>query len=282
MAQETAALERLWPEMTAVPQLDPSKWDDLKVRVASGVAMLVVGALGVIMGGVWFQMLVVFVTAVMVWELWMMIETDRPTPGMLLAALLASVMSGQLLDQSYVGLLLFLVVPMLGAVVIKRERLTFFVFALGIQLAGWGLVQFRGDYGFLWIICLICVVVVTDIFGYFAGRAFGGPKFWPKVSPKKTWSGTIAGWVGAAVVGMLFAMLAGAGWTIVFISMVLSFASQMGDIAESALKRRMGIKDSSTLIPGHGGLLDRFDGLLGASLFMLLIAYAFNVPGVVF
>ena len=87
-----------------------AKWDDLRVRVIWGLAMFVAGAIAVILGGVWFQMTVVFVTAVMVWELWMMIAPERPTPGMLLAALLASVMSGQLLDQSYIGLFLFLVV----------------------------------------------------------------------------------------------------------------------------------------------------------------------------
>ncbi len=260
----------------------PSKWDDLTVRLASSAAMVVVGAFGVILGGVWFQMMVVFVTAVMVWELWMMIASDKPTEGMLLAALLASVMSGQLLEQNTTGILLFLVVPLIGAWRVKRERLAFFVFALGIQIAGWGLVQFRGDYGFTWIIWLMMVVIATDVFGYLAGRLLGGPKFWPKVSPKKTWSGTIAGWIAAGVVGFIFTLFTNAGIWIVLISMVLSLASQFGDIAESALKRRMGVKDSSTLIPGHGGLFDRFDALLGASIFMLLVARVFNVPGVAF
>jgi len=261
---------------------DAAKWDDLKVRVIWGAAMFVAGAVAVLLGGVWFQMTVVFVTAVMVWELWMMIAPDRPTPGMLLAALLASVMSGQLLDQSYIGVLMFLIVPILGAVSVKHERRWFFIFALGIQLAGWGLVVFRADYGAVWIIWLFLVVVASDVFGYLAGRTFGGPKFWPKVSPKKTWSGTVAGWVAAGLVGVGFALFTKAGLAIVLISMVLAFASQMGDIAESALKRRMGVKDSSTLIPGHGGLFDRFDALLGASLFMLVVAYVFNVPGVAF
>jgi phosphatidate cytidylyltransferase len=261
---------------------DPAKWDDLTVRMASAAAMTVVGAIAVIAGGVWFQMLVVFVTAVMVWELWMMIRPEAPTPGMLLAALLASVMSGQLLDETFVGLLLFLVVPIAGAMQLKRERATFFAFALGIQVAGWGLVEFRADYGFTWILWLMLVVIATDIAGYFAGKAFGGPKFWPAISPKKTWSGTVAGWVGAGVVGFIFTLFTDAGWLIVGISMVLSFAGQMGDIAESALKRRMKVKDSSTLIPGHGGLFDRFDALLGAALFMLLVARVFNVPGVAF
>ena len=92
----------------------------------------------------------------------------------------------------------------------------------------------------------------------------------------------MAGWVGAALVGFAFTLFTSAGLWIILISVVLSFAGQMGDIAESALKRRMGVKDSSTLIPGHGGLFDRFDALLGASLFLILVAEIFDVPGVVF
>ncbi|MEO1640429.1 MAG: phosphatidate cytidylyltransferase [Pseudomonadota bacterium] len=260
----------------------PAKWDDLTVRLISSAAMVVVGAAGVILGGVWFQMLVVFVTAVMVWELWMMIRPNEPTKGMLLAALVASVMSGQLTQESMWGMLFFLVVPVIGATQLRTEIKTFFIFALGIQLAGWGLVHFREDYGFFWLLWLMSVVIVTDIFGYFAGKAVGGPKFWPAISPKKTWSGTVAGWIGAAGVGAIFAMFTNAGLWIILISMVLSFAGQMGDIAESALKRRMGVKDSSTLIPGHGGLFDRFDALLGASLFLILVADVFDVPGVIF
>ena len=264
---------------TPTPQ--PAKWDDLTVRLISSAAMVFVGAIGVILGGIWFQMLVVFVTAVMVWELWMMIRPNEPTKGMLLAALVASVMSGQLADGSVWGLLLFLVVPVIGATQLKKEIKTFFIFALGIQLAGWGLVHFRMDYGFFWLLWLMSVVIVTDIFGYFAGKTFGGPKFWPKISPKKTWSGTVAGWIGAAIVGFVFTLFTGAGLWIILISMVLSFAGQMGDIAESALKRRMGVKDSSTLIPGHGGLFDRFDALLGAALFLIVVAVIADVPGVV-
>ncbi|MEM6897415.1 MAG: phosphatidate cytidylyltransferase, partial [Pseudomonadota bacterium] len=130
------------------------------------------------------------------------------------------------------------------------------------------------------IIWLILVVVITDVAGYFAGRAFGGPKFWPAISPKKTWSGTVAGWVGAAILGAIFLTFTNAGRDLVWISVLVSFASQMGDITESALKRRMGVKDSSTLIPGHGGLFDRFDGLLGAALVMLLAALIVDVPDV--
>ncbi|MDX8352033.1 phosphatidate cytidylyltransferase [Cognatiyoonia sp. IB215182] len=264
------------------PPANPTKWDDLTVRIASSAAMVVVGAVGVILGGVWFQMMVVFVSAVMIWELWMMIRPKEPTKGMLLAALAASVMSGQLTQATPWGFLLFLIVPLIGISQLKTEKKTFFVFALGIQVAGWGLVHFRVDYGFTWLLWLMSVVIVTDIFGYFAGKAFGGPKFWPRISPKKTWSGTVAGWIGAGIVGFIFTLLTNAGVWVILISMILSFAGQMGDIAESALKRRMGVKDSSTLIPGHGGLFDRFDALLGASLFLIFVADIVDVPGVVF
>jgi phosphatidate cytidylyltransferase len=234
----------------------------------------------VVAGGVWFQMVTVFVTAIMIWELWTMIEPQGPTRGMLLAALVASVLSGQLALQEPWGLMLFLLAAVAGALTLRRERMTFFAFALAVQLAGWGLVTFRIDYGFFWILWLIGVVVITDVAGYFAGRLIGGPKFWARVSPKKTWSGTLAGWAGAALVGVLFDSVADVGPQIIPLSVVLSIASQWGDIAESALKRRMGVKDSSALIPGHGGLFDRFDAMLGASLFMLLVSAVTGVPAV--
>ncbi len=259
-------------------------WDDLKPRVLSGAAMGIVGIVAIIVGGVWFQMLAVFVTAVMVWECWIMIRGASPITGMLLAAGVSSILSAQVFKGALGNefLLLFLVVPVIGALVLKRERVTFFCFALALQVAGWGLVHFRIDYGFTWLMWLVSIVVVTDIAGYFAGKSLGGPKFWPAVSPKKTWSGTVGGWIGAALVGAVFVIFTNAGWTIILLSVVISFAGQMGDIAESAFKRRQGVKDSSTLIPGHGGLFDRFDALLGASLFLLLVAALFNVPGVAF
>ena len=147
-----------------------------------------------------------------------------------------------------------------------------------ILLAGYGLMQVRDDLGFGWMLWLVLVVVVTDVVGYFAGRMIGGPKFWPAVSPKKTWAGTVSGWIGAAIVGWLFSINTGVGLQLMGISIAVSMASQMGDIAESGLKRKMGVKDSSNLIPGHGGLMDRFDGMLGAALFVLIIGQFIGFP----
>jgi phosphatidate cytidylyltransferase len=264
------------------PAPEPSKWADLGPRAASAAVLVVVGTACVITGGVWFQMLAVFVTAVMVWETWIMIEPRGHTRGMLLAALVASVMSGQLSVHEPWGPILFLVAPLAGALALDRERITFFAFALGVQVAGWGVVTFREEFGFFWLLWLIGVVVATDVLGYFCGRLIGGPKFWPRVSPKKTWAGILAGWVGAAVVGLVADALTRVGPEVVPLSVLVSVASQWGDIAESALKRRMGVKDSSRLIPGHGGMFDRFDAMLGGTLFLLAVSAVLGVPGVAF
>jgi phosphatidate cytidylyltransferase len=109
------------------------------------------------------------------------------------------------------------------------------------------------------------VVWVTDIGGYFAGRGIGGPKLWPRVSPKKTWAGAIGGFAASLAVAAGFAALSlGRTGTMLVLGAVLSIASQLGDLLESAVKRRFGVKDSSNIIPGHGGLLDRLDGFVAA------------------
>jgi phosphatidate cytidylyltransferase len=257
----------------AVAPPDPARWSDLRTRLTSAAAMVVVGSVVVVAGGIWFQMVTVFISAVMIWELWSMIEPKGHKRGTLLAAMVASVLSGLSTTAPGWEYAIVLVVPVVGAIVAPREKMTFFLYALAIQIAGWGLVHFRVDYGFVWLLWMILCVVATDVAGYFVGRAVGGPKFWPRISPKKTWSGTAGGWAAAALVGLLFDMFfVVVGPEIIVLSVLVSFAGQMGDIAESAVKRRMGVKDASALIPGHGGLWDRFDALLGASLFMILMA----------
>lgn len=123
------------------------------------------------------------------------------------------------------------------------------------------------DFGLLAIIYLFAIVWTTDSAAYFIGRAIGGPKLWPRVSPKKTWSGAIGGTLAATAIGA--AVIAYSQPTalapVIVIGIVLSIVSQGGDLFESAVKRRFGVKDASNLIPGHGGVMDRLDGFLTAA-----------------
>jgi phosphatidate cytidylyltransferase len=128
--------------------------------------------------------------------------------------------------------------------------------------------------GFVALVFVLLIVWVTDSGGYFAGRGIGGPKLWPRVSPKKTWAGAVGGLVASLAVACAFAVLdLGKAGPLLTISGVLSVVSQLGDLFESAVKRRFGVKDSSQIIPGHGGLLDRLDGFVAAVAFAALFGF---------
>ncbi|SMX34944.1 phosphatidate cytidylyltransferase [Actibacterium lipolyticum] len=258
------------------------QWDDLTVRLASAAGMAVAGVLLIWLGGVWFALLTAAVSGIMIWELSRMIAPDRASEALQLAFLgAAAVLLARALPGFY-ALPILAAPALVGISLLKRHRAIFVAFAVAILIAGYGLSSFRDANGVVWLFWLVLVVIATDVFGYFAGRMLGGPKFWPRISPKKTWSGTVAGWIAAALIGVLFRQFTNAGPDLPWISVALSMASQFGDIAESAVKRKMGVKDSSSLLPGHGGLFDRFDGLLGAALFMLLVAQLVYVPEVRF
>ena len=253
-------------------------WDDLAPRVLSGVAMVVIGVGGVWLGGLWFHALISLCCGLMVWELVRMLDRNRIRSAQILAgAAFVCAMLAIELPPAF-GLPLLLVPSMLGLGRMETGGVTYAVYAGLVMVAGFGLMGLRDDLGLVWMAWFLLVVVITDIAGYFAGRLIGGPKLWPRVSPKKTWSGTVAGWVGAALIGLAFAKTTQAGLGLMGISIAVSMASQIGDIAESAIKRRAGVKDSSTLIPGHGGLLDRFDGVLGGALLILLVGQMIGFP----
>lgn len=136
----------------------------------------------------------------------------------------------------------------------------------------------RGSEGELHIFFLLAVVWVTDVAAYFTGRKLGGPKLWPRVSPKKTWSGAIGGLVFGALGGLGVVAVLGQGGTLSWFAfgLAVSAVSQGGDLLESAIKRRFGVKDSGRLIPGHGGIMDRIDGLVAAAIFAVLCGLLFG------
>lgn len=142
------------------------------------------------------------------------------------------------------------------------------------------------DYGLTVVLWVLTMVWAIDICAYFAGRFIGGPKLAPRISPKKTWAGLIGGMAGAAALSLGFSIWLDEGSAIIlaFVALGLTVLEQAGDFAESAMKRRAGVKDSGTLIPGHGGILDRVDGLivvvLGAALLGLVHDAANPAAGV--
>jgi phosphatidate cytidylyltransferase len=143
----------------------------------------------------------------------------------------------------------------------------------GAAFFGPALLRRDAELGFPAFLFLAATVWMTDTLAYFVGRALGGPLLWPRVSPNKTWSGVMGGLAGGIVGGILVAYANGLGRLPVVgvVALVLSASAQAGDLFESAIKRRFGVKDTSGLIPGHGGLMDRLDGFLVAALVALLI-----------
>ncbi|MCJ8139648.1 phosphatidate cytidylyltransferase [Falsirhodobacter halotolerans] len=253
------------------------RWGDLPKRMASALIMLAIGAIEVWLGGVTFAWLVIILTGLMLWELARMQRPVVPWAPVALG-LIGSLALYTVLVTSTVYLLPLILVPTAACTFAMGHRKVSMVYALAIMLAGYTLVDLRAAAGTPVIIWLISIVVASDVMGYFVGRSLGGPKFWPRVSPNKTWSGTIAGWVGAAIVGAIFVVFQHEPWELILLSPVVAFAGQLGDIAESWIKRRAEIKDSSSLIPGHGGVLDRFDALIGAVVAILLLGLLFPLP----
>lgn len=253
-----------------------AKFGDLGVRVTSGLAMAAMALAIVWLGGVWLALAAAILTALMLWELRRIVtgDGDPLAPGMLLLG-----GGGALAVLATWGLgaaIAFALVYAAAAAVFLTEApaakgllaagLVYFASAMAF------LVTLRGGAeGFAVVVWLVLVVIAADVCAYFVGRSAGGPKLWPAVSPGKTWSGAAGGLAGALVVGL--GVAAALGWSLPragLISAGVAIVSQAGDLLESGVKRRFGVKDASRLIPGHGGVMDRLDGLLGGLWFLAL------------
>ena len=240
---------------------------NLLMRVAAALVLAPLAiALAYAGGSLWAVL--VTLAAIGLYVEWLTIVAAR-TPRVLAAGVAALAIAGLFLGMGRIDAsLLVLVVGLAGVMLLSPERrlwaATGFAYAAAAEVAS-VVVRLDRSNGFVALILILLVVWVTDIGGFFAGRGLGGPKLWPRVSPKKTWAGAIGGFVASLAVAAGFAAF-GFGKTgpVVLLGAVLSIASQLGDLFESAVKRRFGVKDSSHIIPGHGGLLDRLDGFVAA------------------
>ncbi len=252
-----------------------ARFGDLRLRVASGLALAAFALAVVWMGGFVLALAAAAAAALMLWELRRIATGEGAAlaprmlllggagalgalaawgagPGAAIAVILVGAAASFVVEPKARGLLA-------GGLVYLAAAMAFLVAMRGAQ------------GGFALVLWLVLVVIAADVGAYFVGRAVGGAKLWPAVSPGKTWSGAFGGLAAALVVGLAFA--ATQGWGLGragLLSVGAAVASQAGDLIESAVKRRYGVKDASALIPGHGGLMDRLDGIMGGLWFLAL------------
>jgi phosphatidate cytidylyltransferase len=250
---------------------------DLFSRAASALVLAPLVLVAVWIGGLAFAVMVAVVAGIVMLEWWTVTVPRRAgrKPELEIAPAVAAVSSGaaplaMAASQPVAAAGLLIVGVVLVAVLHRGHSGGVAWPALGVLYAGIpavALVALRDLPGGLWFVVLLFVVVwVTDSVAYFGGRAIGGRKLWPRVSPGKTWSGAICGLAGGVVAGVLIAVALGASpLAAAAVAAVLSIVSQLGDLGESAIKRRFGVKDTGKIIPGHGGVMDRVDGLLAAA-----------------
>jgi len=264
----------------APPKSGSSGLSNLQLRVVSAVVLIVVVLAAAWAGGIWFSLLAIAIGAAMLYEWLTMtaaltrayLRTEAMIGYAVIALLLLFGFSSISLVAATAGvaLMIFIHAGMGRAALWPAGGLVY------ACLSAVALAVLRGGdaAGLVALLFLFAVVWATDIMAYFVGRALGGPKLAPSISPGKTWSGAVGGAVFAMLAGLGVAAYAGSPMSmpaILLFSLVLSAVSQAGDLFESSIKRRFGFKDSGRLIPGHGGVMDRVDGLVAAAVLMFAI-----------
>ena len=266
------------PEKPEVAKAEAAK-SGLGPRVVVGLFLAVVAIADIWIGGPAFTLMIAAGVILILWE-WGAMQAI-PVPwrvggGVALAGVALFAHMGQALFAILLlmsAALLFLALSMLVRLPGKRWLSTGLLYA---GLPAISLIWLRNQPdGFALVMWTMGLVWATDIFAYFAGRAIGGPKIWPAISPNKTWAGLAGGMLGAGLFSLGFAAWRGwpqAGLAMLLLGALLAVVAQAGDFFESWLKRRAGVKDSGKLFPGHGGIMDRVDGLVPVACLVALWA----------
>ncbi len=259
------------------------KWSDVGVRTLSALILAPVVLADIWYGGIWFEVFAAFLGVLMAHE-WTIIAHGRSTSQFalhVLAALVAAFVPREAgVHVALSAIFLIAAIAYAGVAFGPRAKSWWnYVGVPYVALPVLALVILRHDpqWGLHAIMWLVAVVWAADILAYFAGRLIGGPKLAPRISPKKTWAGLGGAIAGSAIAGGLY------GWSVelwvlplVVMAGLLAIVEQGGDMMESAFKRHYGVKDSGQLIPGHGGVMDRVDGLIAVVVVAGIIGYLRN------
>jgi phosphatidate cytidylyltransferase len=296
-AQAASATDKAASNMAATNAAAPAKsssFGDLKVRVLSALVMAALAGGTLIAGGLAFTLFWLAACVAIVWE-WQNLlgaEGRRARFGVGAAAVVIACAFGAQLAPDF-GLV-FLVVGALATAALAPFGLRLWA-GMGVLYAGaliLALCAIKPPVPALIeppstvraIVWLFAVVWGTDVMAYFGGRLIGGPKLWPRVSAGKTWSGTLVGVGSGALLGLAVATFKASGPVAVapmlLVGLCAAALAQAGDLLESSIKRRFGVKDSSNLIPGHGGVMDRLDGFITAAIFVAVLGAARGWPAV--
>lgn len=257
------------------------KFADLGTRVLSAIAMIVAATVLFELGGLWVVGLLIVGSWVLLWEyqrvLGQGVDGDKRTLGIMWLAALLGIIVTYIIGWK-IGLF---VIGASTLALVRPERQEWLWLGAGLMYIGAAAIAMMAifltpDDGLFYVFWVVLIVALSDIGGYFAGRLVGGPKLWPAISPKKTWSGTAGGWILAVLAGVILGYFGPEHIGVsVWISLAVAIAAQAGDLLESWLKRRSHVKDASDIIPGHGGLLDRVDGLIAAIMVFSILRTAF-------
>jgi phosphatidate cytidylyltransferase len=261
----------------ATPTLADQGSRNLVMRILAASVLIPV-AIALAYAGGWLWLGLVVLAAIGLYVEWLMVVGASGQARVLAAGVVALALAGAGFAlgriEASLGILVLGVVVAASLAPERRGWVALGLFYASAALVASVLVRLDQVWGFAALMLILLIVWVTDIGGYFAGRGLGGPKLWPRVSPKKTWAGAIGGFTASLAVAAGFAAFGlGKMIPLLLLAAALSIVSQLGDLFESAVKRVFGVKDSSQIIPGHGGLLDRLDGYVFAVVAAALIGF---------
>ena len=254
-----------------------TKWSDLRVRTLSAAALIPLVLLDIWFGGVVFTCFIVALGLLMARE-WVRINFGANQTQLLLHFLAATT---PIMGPISFSLFLLLILSLLSIWFHRKNGFSFWncvgIGYVGLPILALSLLRNDVQFGLLAVIWCLLIVWAADIMAYFFGRIIGGPKLAPRISPKKTWAGLLGAIFGAVAASCAVSYFASLNiWPLAGLAAIFAILEQGGDIFESAFKRHYGVKDSGNLIPGHGGVLDRIDGLIAVVVAAVLVGFLHN------